>query len=131
VTPHAQTKPDLFADHELAGCIERRRNEIWIARFGRPPHERGTAARGLPRKDVALRVADHPRTPKVEVELASEPKDHSGPWLSAVAFGCLVVRAIAERLNPATVLGEIALDAAFQRAEHDRIQHPKRDSALI
>jgi hypothetical protein len=123
--PHPPAEPAVFSYNQRARRLERRRNEVGGVGLGHGPHECGSAARGLPRENVALRVPDYPRTPEVDVELAREPKDHSGARLSTVASSCLVVRAIAERLDGAAVLGQIALDAELQRAQRHRIQHPK------
>jgi hypothetical protein len=131
VASHPPAERGFLKDNELAHRLQRRRNEIRVATLGNCPDERGTATRSLAGQDVGLRVPDHPGVPEVNVELACEPKDHSGARLPAAALRALVMRAVAERLDGAAVLSEIALDDDLERAQDGSIKDPKGDSALV
>ena len=131
MTSHPPAESGFLKHNELAQRLKRRRNEIRGATPWHCPDERGTATRGLAGQHVGLRVPDHPGVPEVKVELACEPKDHSGARLPAAALRPLIMRAVAERLDGAAVPSEIALDDDLERAQDGSINEPKGNSALI
>jgi hypothetical protein len=116
VRAHLPAEPVVFTEHELAGRLERGRDEIGRAGLGHGAHECGTAARCLTREDVALGVPDHPGAPEIDVELSGEMKNHSGARLPARAVRCHIVRAVREGLDAAAVLGETVLDDQLEGA---------------
>jgi hypothetical protein len=93
--------------------------------------QHGPTSSSLTCQHIALRVADHPRRPEIDLELLGCFQNQSRPRLTASASGGVVVRAVPEQLDLAALVGEKLAYSFFHRTQCCEVEKPARDSALV